>query len=144
MRKIATLLALTAAACSMPRAQAPRGAPELGVEFSWTGVAPCTDVSPRIIVRDVPPATRRFRVELVDIDSVMSRHGGGEVEAPPNGVIPAGALKSYRGPCPSQQSIEYELRVSALDGEGRVIAQGKERQGFVPNQLRRPSRSGQR
>lgn len=145
MRYLIPTLALVAvAACSTSQPQAPRGAPELGVEFTWTGVAACTDISPRIIVRDVPPATRRFRVELVDVDSVMSRHGGGEVDAAPNGVIPAGALKSYRGPCPSQQPIEYEMRVSALDGAGRVLAQGKERQSFVPTQLRRPSRSGQR
>ena len=143
MRFPALLLALFAAACSTPQ-QAPRGAPELGVEFTWTGVPPCTDVSPRIVVRDAPPGTRRFRVALVDIDSVMSRHGGGEVEAAPGGVIPAGALKSYRGPCPSQQPIEYELRVAALDASGRVIAEGKERQSYVPTTLRRPSRSGQR
>jgi phosphatidylethanolamine-binding protein (PEBP) family uncharacterized protein len=143
MRSAAPLLALLAAACSTPQ-QAPRGAPELGIEFTWKDVAPCSNVSPRIVVRDVPAAARRFRVELVDVDSMMSRHGGGEVEAMPGGVIPAGALKAYRGPCPSQQSIEYELRVLALDAEGRVIAQGKERQSYAPTQLRRPSRTGQR
>ena len=144
MRKLAPLLALAAAACATSQPQAPRGAPELGVEFTWTGVAPCTDVSPGIIVRDVPAGTRRFRVELVDVDSVMSRHGGGEVAAGPGGEIPAGALKSYRGPCPSQKPVEYEMRVWALDGAGRVLAEGKERQIFTPGQLRRPSRSGQR
>ncbi|MBL8664304.1 MAG: hypothetical protein JNM29_15845 [Candidatus Odyssella sp.] len=144
MRKFVPLLALAAAACATSQPQAPRGAPELGVEFTWTGVAPCTDVSPRIIVRDAPAATRRFRVELVDVDSVMSRHGGGEVEAAPGGVIPAGALKAYRGPCPSQQAVEYEMRVWAIDGAGRVLAQGRERQTFTPGQLRRPSRSNQR
>jgi phosphatidylethanolamine-binding protein (PEBP) family uncharacterized protein len=143
MRFLAPLLVLCAAACSTSQ-PAPRGAPELGVEFTWAGVPACTDVSPRIVVRDAPPETRRFRVELVDVDSVMSRHGGGEVEAAPGGVIPSGALKSYRGPCPSQQPIEYELRVAALDASGRVIAAGKERQSYVPTSLRRPSRSGQR
>ncbi|KAB2845542.1 MAG: hypothetical protein F9K44_16925 [Hyphomicrobiaceae bacterium] len=143
VRFLAPLLVILAAACSTAQ-QAPRGAPELGVEFTWTGVPPCSAVSPRIVVRDVPPGTRRFRVELVDVDSVMSRHGGGEVEAVAGGVIPAGALKSYRGPCPSQKAIEYEMRVAALDAAGRVIAEGKERQSYVPTQLRRPSRSGQR
>jgi phosphatidylethanolamine-binding protein (PEBP) family uncharacterized protein len=142
MHKFVPILALAAAACSTP--QAPRGAPELGVEFTWTGVEACTDVSPRIIVRDAPPATKRFRVELVDVDSVMSRHGGGEVAAAPDGVIAAGALKSYRGPCPSQRPIEYELRVSALDAAGRVIAAGRERQSYVPAQIRPPGRSGRR
>jgi phosphatidylethanolamine-binding protein (PEBP) family uncharacterized protein len=144
MRKLAPILALAAAACSTSATQAPRGAPELGVEFTWTGVAACTDVSPRIIVRDVPPAARRLRVELVDVDSAMSRHGGGEVDVPRDGVIAAGALKSYRGPCPSQKAIEYEMRVAALDAAGHVIAQGRERQSFVPSQLRRPGRPRQR
>ena len=144
MRFFAPLLALALAGCTSSQPQAPRGAPELGVEFTWTGVSPCTDVSPRIVLRDVPTGTKRFRVELVDVDSVMSRHGGGEVDAPPGGVIPAGALKSYRGPCPSQRAIEYEMRVFALDGAGQVLAKGTERQTFTPTQLSRPSRSGQR
>lgn len=143
MRLLAPLLAVFAVACASQQ-QAPRGAPELGVEFTWTDVPPCSDVSPRIVVRDVPPAAKRLRVELVDIDSVMSRHGGGEVEVPPSGVIPAGALKSYRGPCPSQNAIVYEMRVSALDGSGQVIAQGNERLAYTPGNLRRPVRSGQR
>jgi len=144
MRKLVLFAALAAAACATSQQQAPRDAPELGVEFTWAGVPRCSDVSPRIVVRDAPPGTRRFRVELVDIDSVMSRHGGGEVDAPADGVIPAGALKSYRGPCPSQNAIDYELRVRALDAAGRVIAEGKERRSYVPAQLRRPARSGQR
>jgi phosphatidylethanolamine-binding protein (PEBP) family uncharacterized protein len=139
MRKLVPLLALAAAACSTAQPQAPRGAAELGVEFTWTGVAPCTDISPKITVRDVPPGTRRFRVELVDVDSMVSRHGGGEVAATPDGVIPPGALKSYHGPCPAQQPIEYEIRVAALDAAGRVLAVGKERQSYVPARLRRPS-----
>lgn len=142
MRFPAPLFLLFAAACSTQQ-HAPRGAPELGVEFTWTGVPPCSSVSPSIIVRDAPSGTRRFRVELVDLDSALSRHGGGEVEAPPNGVIPAGALKNYRGPCPSQQAIEYELRVAALDAAGRVVAEGRERQSYVPAQLRRSSQPSQ-
>jgi phosphatidylethanolamine-binding protein (PEBP) family uncharacterized protein len=66
------------------------------------------------------------------------------VDATPDGVIAAGALKSYRGPCPSQNPIEYEMRVWALDATGRVVAAGQERQSYAPTQLRRPSRSGRR
>ncbi len=143
MRIFVPMLAFFAAACATQQA-APRGAPQLGVEFSWAGVPPCSNVSPRIVVTDFPPATRRFRLELVDVDSAISRHGGGEVEAAPGGVIPAGALKSYRGPCPSQQPIVYEMRVAALDTEGRVVARGAERQSYSPGTLRRSSRSNQR
>jgi hypothetical protein len=139
MRIAVIFAALVAAACSTQE-KAPAGAPELGVEFTWTGVAACSNVSPRIIVRDFPAATKRFRVELVDMDAAISRHGGGEVEAARDGVIAEGALKSYRGPCPSQAAIVYELRVAALDAGGRVIARGAERQTFTPVTIRRPGR----
>ena len=138
LRIVPAFIVFVAAACAGQ--DAPRGAPELGVEFSWKGVASCSDVSPRIVVRDVPPATRRFRVELVDLDSAISRHGGGEVDAGRGGVIPEGALKSYRGPCPAQSAIAYEMRVAALDEAGRVIARGAERQSYTPVSLRGPSR----
>lgn len=136
MRFLTPLAALVAAACATQQ-QAPRGAPELGVEFSWAGVPPCSNVSPRIVVRDFPAATKRFRVELVDVDTAFGRHGASEVDAAPGGVIPAGALKSYRGPCPSQQPIVYEMRVQALDEAGRVLARGAERATYSPGDLRR-------
>ena len=136
MRAVALVAAFLAAACATQPA-APRGAPELGVEFTWKDVPPCSNVSPRIIVRDAPAGTARFRVELVDVDSAISRHGGGEVAATPGGVIPAGALKSYRGPCPAQQPITYEMRVQALDASGRVLARGTERLTYTPVRLRR-------
>jgi phosphatidylethanolamine-binding protein (PEBP) family uncharacterized protein len=136
MRRLALAAALLAAACTTQQQAPPRGAPELGVEFTWAGVPPCSNVSPRIVVRDFPPATKRFRVELVDVDSAFGRHGTSDVEAP-TGVIAAGALKSYRGPCPSQNAIVYEMRVQALDEGGRVIAQGAERSTYTPGDLRR-------
>ncbi len=147
MRVPAVAFALLAAACAGSQ-QAQRGpasgTPELGVEFSWAGITPCTNVSPKITVRDVPAATKRFRVELVDLDSAFARHGGGEVDAAPGGIIPEGALKSYRGPCPSQQSILYEMRVEALDASGRVLARGAEKVAFTPTTLRRPSQGSRR
>lgn len=132
MQRLVAVLALAAAACSsggLP-GDAGRDGRTLAVDFSWTGVEPCSNVSPKITVYNAPAGTRRFRVELVDMDSALSRHGGGEVEASPDGVIPAGALKSYRGPCPSQTAINYEMRVAALDVSGRVLARGAERQTF--------------
>ena len=143
MRLAVVPLALLVAACAGGQT-AQRGAPELGVEFSWAGVPPCSNVSPRIVLRDVPAATKRFRVELVDIDTAFARHGGGEVDVAPSGVIAEGALKSYRGPCPSQQPIVYEMRVEALDAGGQVLARGAERLTYTPATLRRPSRGNQR
>ncbi|MGH7006163.1 MAG: hypothetical protein ACREIP_19640 [Alphaproteobacteria bacterium] len=80
--------------------------PRLGIEFNWNDVPVCSNVSPRLVVQGAPPGTARFRVELVDKDSALARHGGGEVAADPSGVIPQGALQSYRGPCPSQIAVK--------------------------------------
>jgi phosphatidylethanolamine-binding protein (PEBP) family uncharacterized protein len=137
MRRFVVFLALAGAACSSSSSPGydafdPRA---LGVDFTWTGVPPCSNVSPKITVYNAPAGTRRFRVELVDIDSAFARHGGGEVEARPGGVIPAGELKSYRGPCPSQQPIRYEMRVAALDASGQVLARGVEQQTYTPVSL---------
>jgi len=136
-RRCAVLIALAGAACASSGSpgDSAQGASALGIDFTWTGVQPCSNVSPRMVVYNAPAATRRFRVELVDVDSAMSRHGGGEVDAAPGGAIPAGALKSYRGPCPSQAAIKYEMRVEALDASGRVLARGFETQVYTPVSL---------
>jgi phosphatidylethanolamine-binding protein (PEBP) family uncharacterized protein len=136
----ALILALAAAGC----ASAGRpGADDTGpftIEFTWEGVPPCSNVSPRLQLRGAPPGTRRYRVELVDLDSAISRHGGGEVPADPSGVVPAGALKDYRGPCPSQHTINYEMRVQALDEGGRVLARATERLPYTVQTLIRRGR----
>jgi phosphatidylethanolamine-binding protein (PEBP) family uncharacterized protein len=137
MQRLVVALALAAAACSSIGAPGDTGddGRKLAVDFSWNGVEACSNVSPKITVYNAPAGTRRFRVELVDLDSAISRHGGGEVEAGRDGVIPAGALKSYRGPCPGQNPINYEMRVAALDASGQVLARGAERQTFTVKSL---------
>jgi len=117
-----------------------RRLPELGVDFSWKDVPACTNTSPRIVVRNAPAGTARFRVELVDKDSAFARHGGGEVTADPSGVIAPGALTAYRGPCPAQVAIHYEMRVWALDASGKVVARGVREDTFTPARLSRSIR----
>ena len=136
-RFLVVLIALAGAACTSSGSpgESAQSASALGIDFTWTGVQACSNVSPRMVVYNAPAATRRYRFELVDVDSAMGRHGGGEVDAPPGGVIPAGALKSYRGPCPSQVAIKYEMRVEALDASGRVLARGVETQIYTPANL---------
>jgi len=114
--------------------------PELAVDFSWKGVPPCSNVSPRIVVHNAPPGTARFRVELVDKSTAFARHGGGEVAAARDGVIPPGALTAYRGPCPSQAAIVYEFRVAALDGTGKVVARGAAEETYTPISITRTGR----
>jgi hypothetical protein len=138
LRLFPLALAFAAAACATQ--QPASRAPELSIEFTFTGVQPCTNVSPRIVVRDVPPAAKRLRVELVDTDTAFARHGVSEVEVPRDGVLAPGALKSYRGPCISQQAIVYELRVEALDEGGRVVARGAEKAAYEPGNLRQSIR----
>lgn len=118
----------------------PKAAAPVSVDFTWEGVRPCSNVSPRIAVHDYPAATRRLRVELVDLDAVISRHGGGEVALPKDGVIPPGALTNYRGPCPSQKTIKYEMRVWALDASGAVLARGAAERDYTPVTLSRSIR----
>jgi hypothetical protein len=123
------LMALAAGACA---GGPPAGTPHLSVDFTWTGIRRCVDTSPRIVVRDIPPAARRLHVELVDIDSAFSDNGGGDVDVPRDGVIPPGALAHYRGPCPQQTAIAYEMRVTALDASGKVLAYGMKAESFAP------------
>lgn len=114
--------------------------PELAVDYTWKDVPACSNVSPRIVVHNAPPGTVRFRVELVDKDSAFSRHGGGEVAAPQNGVLPPGAVPNYRGPCPSQIAIVYEVRVWALDASGKTLARGAREETYTPTSLMKSGR----
>ena len=142
MRRPATasafILLATVAGCA---AGGPEGrVPELAVDFSWKGVPPCSNVSPRLVVHNAPPGTARFRVELVDKSTAFARHGGGEVAAPPNGVLAPGAVPNYRGPCPSQIAIVYEIRVWALDAAGKTLARGSRAEVYTPTALIKPGR----
>lgn len=138
LRLVALAITLAAAACATPEQRQAARAPELSIEFSFIGTQACSNVSPRIVVRDIPPAAKRLRVELVDTDTAFTRHGVSEVEVPRDGVLSPGALKSYRGPCISQQAVAYELRVEALDESGRVVARGVEKANYSPGSLRQP------
>jgi phosphatidylethanolamine-binding protein (PEBP) family uncharacterized protein len=114
--------------------------PELAVDYTWKGVPACSNASPRIVVHNAPPGTARYRVEQVDKDSAFARHGGGEVAAPRDGVLPPGAVPNYRGPCPSQLAINYEIRVWALDAAGKSLARGARVETFTPIALIKPGR----
>lgn len=132
LRGMAIAAVLTAAACA---GSPPAGTPVIDVDFTWAGAGACSERSPRIVLRDVPPGTRRLRVELVDVDSVMAGRSASEIDPPADGVIRPGALANYRGPCGQQQSVTYELRVTALDGAGKTVGFGRKREIFVPPKL---------
>jgi hypothetical protein len=95
----------------------------MSVNFEWQGGGGCQmgGASPKILVANVPAGTAYLKVTMTDLDVPSFNHGGGIVEYKGNGIIEAGALKNYQGPCPPSGSHTYEFRVSALNGDQSLI-----------------------
>jgi len=103
----------------------------LELNFKLEAKHQCSQLSPKIIVSNIPVGTKELQVELVDKDVPTWNHGGGTVAYKGSGVIPEGALKSgYNGPCPPSGSHTYEFRVKAIDANGAVIGKGSKTQKF--------------
>lgn len=136
MRASIVLLALATAACASTGPGS--NAAKLTVEFSWDNVRPCSTESPEIKVFNAPAGTTRLKIELVDVDTMFSSHGGGEV-AYRGATVPAGALRDFRGPCPLggklTSAVRYEFRVSALDATGAVIGYGVALNSYTPPRI---------
>jgi len=99
---------------------------KLNIEFSWKGIKKCSNRSPEIRVKNIPPNTKYFKVTLKDLDVPTWNHGGGTVKNNNSGIIPAGSLKDgYNGPCPPSGSHKYEFTVKALDKKRVVLGIGK-------------------
>lgn len=101
----------------------------LNVEWDWKRADKCSTTSPRIKVAGIPDGTKLLRVKLVDNDVPTYNHGGGEVPNDGSGVIAAGALKSYNGPCPPNFGSfghDYTFTVTAVgeDGKDRAVGTG--------------------
>lgn len=89
-------------------------------------------VSPAIGVGGVPTATAQYRVGITMVDAVFGTHWE-EVIPATDQVIPQGAARTYRGPCPGQyQRLRYRFEVAALDGAGRELARGSTTELIVP------------
>lgn len=96
----------------------------LQVEYRWTAAHKCSSTSPEIRLTGVPPATKQLRVTLTDLDVPSYNHGGGRVKYEGSNIIPAGALKSYVGPCPPSGTHKYSIKVDALDASGIILGTG--------------------
>ena len=107
--------------------------PQISVDFIWLKDQTCFDErSPEITLKNVPDNTELIKIKMVDIDNRFG-HGGGTFEYDGSNLIPVGALKNYEGPCPlSSMNPRYELRVKAIDENGRVIAYGKKFKKYPP------------
>lgn len=105
----------------------PTSSGTMTIEFEWSKENLCNrGVSPQIVLHGVPPATARFKASLKDLQMMSYNHGGGVYENDGSGIIPRGALKNYRGPCPPMGAVHrYRFTVQALDAAGAVLAQGE-------------------
>jgi len=108
---------------------APNAVP-LGVEYSWKGIANCSNVSPAIKVTGFSKETKHFSVRMVDMNEPTKNHGGGKISSDGSGMIPSGAFDDYMGPCLQGGSHRFQFVVKALDAQGTVIGEGKAIQPF--------------
>ena len=107
--------------------------PQISVDFTWLRDQVCFDErSPETSLKNVPDSTELLKFKMVDMDNRYN-HGGGSVTYDGSDRIPVGALKNYRGPCPMMNmNPRYELRVKAIDKNGKVIAFGKKYKTYPP------------
>jgi len=106
---------------------------KLVVDFTVTSRFGCSSVSPEIKVTGFPESTKSFKVTLRDLDTISPDpfyHGGGTVANDGSGVIAAGSLKYYKGPCPQFGTHRYVFTVKAVDVDGRIIGIGKKMKKF--------------
>ncbi|WP_080917604.1 YbhB/YbcL family Raf kinase inhibitor-like protein [Manganibacter manganicus] len=107
----------------------PQSAAHLGVNFQFSPSSRCSPVNPQITLTGVPTGTAKYAVHMTDLDKPDYNHGGGTIIASGN-VIPSGALKVYKGPCPPAGPHRYEISVKALDASGEIVGFGKSSQRF--------------
>jgi phosphatidylethanolamine-binding protein (PEBP) family uncharacterized protein len=105
---------------------------ELQVEYVWTPPSKCSTVSPEITVSGVPASTKQLNVTLTDLDVPTYNHGGGTLKYEGSNVIPSGALKNYRGPCPPSGQHRYTIHVDAIDASGVIVGSGKKTLSCCP------------
>ena len=122
-RWIATITLASTAFCAFAQQS-------LEVIWSWKRLHECSTTSPELRVSGVPPDARVVDVKMVDLNFRQFDHGGGSVPISEHGavIVPQGALKNYRGPCPGRNVYfgnDYEITVVALGADGKtVLAQG--------------------
>jgi hypothetical protein len=102
------------------------GQSELSVDWQWKASDRCSSTSPALALSGIPAGTRTLAVRMVDLDAPGYDHGGGSVAhaGGATATVAAGALKSYRGPCPPNFSgfgHDYEITVRALAADGKTV-----------------------
>ena len=106
---------------------------EMEVDFAWaTG---SNDIFPELTVSNVPAGTKQFDVVMKDLDNGDDRAeymlpnddkhvkiSDAEADAV---IIPAGAVKGFRGYGEGWGQIRHEVTVKALDANGVIVGIGK-------------------
>lgn len=99
----------------------------LELDFEWSKPNECSETSPEIRIGGLPETATALRVRLIDLYQPGADHGGWEqVPVPAGGILAAGGLKQYRGPCPPKYYAQnnYEFTVEALGPGGEILAKG--------------------
>ena len=109
----------------------------LGVSFRWNIAHHCSNTSPVIKLKNIPPGTVSLKVQMVDLDNKNHDHGGATLNKPEGFPaefeIEAGGLNKYSGPCPENFTTlghEYQFNVSALNNENKNLATGSAKATF--------------
>jgi len=95
------------------------------MSFSFLGSTPCVSLfdNPEIRLKDVPQGVASILVQLTQADQ---EYGGQEVRLPKNGILPAGALRTF-GPC-NPGVYQYEVTVKSAAGE--VLGRARQSRTF--------------
>lgn len=133
MRSAAGLaVALLLAGCA---AEPARNAnlPVIDVAFQWAAADRCSPRSPALTIRGLPPGTARVAVRLTDLN-MPSFSQGADIFVPPGGLVRAGTLPNYTGPCPpAGERHSFRFLVEAKDASGQIIGAGQATQIFPPD-----------
>ena len=95
------------------------------MSFSFLNSRPCISLfdNPEIRLKDVPQGAASILVQLTQADQ---EYGGQEVPLPKNGILPAGALRTF-GPC-NPGVYQYEVTVKSIAGE--VLGRARQSRTF--------------
>ena len=103
----------------------PAMATDVSMDFSFRGSKGCVSLypNPEIRFKNIPSAAKSVLLTLHQGEREL---GGQEIPVPPNGVVPAGTIRSY-SPC---NPGLYEYRANFKSSDGRVLANSRQSQQF--------------
>jgi len=115
----------------------------LTVDYTWKRKHQCSTSSPELKVDGIPANTVELSITMIDHDMRSFNHGGGfvknEAGFPSSYVLPEGALKSYKGPCPpnfASLGHDYEFIVVAKDKSNKELTKGSKKKTFSAKEVK--------